>query len=411
MSQGILYSASSSRTLLLRGLIKYYKLDIKVIEKDDLYHKNFPQNKLPAFIDPKGFKLTEVIAIILYFFSIADPKSPLLGKNNQEYAQIIKWLSLSNSEWLPQLSKIIYQHRGQLPYNKKIIADSFAAADKVANVYESRLSEFTYLVGERLTLADLFAVSLTTRGFELFWGKEWRSKYPNIVRWFETVKAHPILAPEFEGFKYLDKPIEIASPKKEKKEKTPAPVKAKATKPVETSDAAPTPVATEEKKPKHPLEALGKSTKFNLDEWKRIYSNEETRETAIPWFWENFDSSEWSLWRFDYKYNDELTLTFMSNNLLGGFFNRLGASTKYLFGSGIVYGENNNNGIVGVFLVRGQNHEPAFDVAPDWESYSFTKLDINKPEDKTFVNDVFAWDKPLVINGETREVADGKNFK
>lgn len=101
----------------------------------------------------------------------------------------------------------------------------------------------------------------------------------------------------------------------------------------------------------------------------------------------------------------------MSNNLVGGFFNRLSGSSKYLFGSGVVYGENNNNGIVAVFLVRGQDYAPAFDVAPDWESYSFQKLDPTKPEDKEFVNDVFSWDKPLVINGETREVADGKVFK
>ena len=87
------------------------------------------------------------------------------------------------------------------------------------------------------------------------------------------------------------------------------------------------------------MEALGKP-KNPLDEWKRTYSNEETREVAIPWFWKNqYDPEEWSLWKVDYKYNDELTLTFMSNNLVGGFFNRLSASTKYMFGCMVVYGE------------------------------------------------------------------------
>ena len=90
------------------------------------------------------------------------------------------------------------------------------------------------------------------------------------------------------------------------------------------------------------MEALGKP-KNPLDEWKRTYSNEETREVAIPWFWKNqYDPEEWSLWKVDYKYNDELTLTFMSNNLVGGFF-----LTDYLlllnmFGCMVVYGENNN---------------------------------------------------------------------
>jgi elongation factor 1-gamma len=33
-------------------------------------------------------------------------------------------------------------------------------------------------------------------------------------------------------------------------------------------------------------------------------------------------------------------------------------------------------------MVRGQEALPAFDVAPDYESYEFTRLDPNKKEDK-----------------------------
>jgi elongation factor 1-gamma len=336
----------------------------------------------------------------------------LLGKNDAEYYQILKWLSLTNSDFLANITVAFQTVSGKIPFNKKSLQTANEKSDAIAAVFEARLAEYTFLVGERISLADLYAASAIIRGFENLWGDEWRAAHPNIVRWWKTVVAHPALAETFANFKFIAKPVEFTPPKKEKADK---PKAAKADKP----KAAPKPAAddeadaapVEEKKPKHPLELLGKATNFNLDEWKRTYSNEETRETALPWFWEHYDPTEWSLWRFDYLYNDELTLTFMSNNLVGGFFNRLQGSAKYLFGSGIVYGENNNNGIVGVFLVRGQEHEPAFNVAPDWESYKFTKLDATKPEDKTFVEDIFAWDKPIEINGETREVADGKVFK
>jgi elongation factor 1-gamma len=33
-------------------------------------------------------------------------------------------------------------------------------------------------------------------------------------------------------------------------------------------------------------------------------------------------------------------------------------------------------------MVRGQEALPAFDVAPDYESYEFTRLDPSKKEDK-----------------------------
>lgn len=342
--------------------------------------------------------------------SLAEDKS-LLGKSEQDYAQIIRWFSFANTELLPTSARAFQPIIGKVPYNKKQVSDANADLATIAQIFEQRLSEFTYLVGERLTLADLFAASVAIRGFQYLFGSEWRAAHPATTRWFTTIIAHPILAPAFADFKFIEKPVEYTAAKKEKKETAPkkeaAPKAAKAPKPADDDE----PATVEEKKPKHPLELLGKSTNFNLDEWKRVYSNEDTREKALPWFWEHYDPTEWSLWRVDYKYNDELTLTFMSNNLVGGFFNRLSGSTKYLFGSGIVYGENNNNGIIAVFLVRGDKHEPAFDVAPDWESYSFEKLDASKPEVREFVNDVFSWDKPLLINGETREVADGKVFK
>lgn len=344
--------------------------------------------------------------------NLHDPKSPLLGKNAREYAEIIRWVSFSNMDLVTTEANVFKPITGEVPYNKKLVDDALAYLAKIVSVFESRLAEFTYLVGERATLADIHAATCMRIGFVHLFGSEWRKSHPNIVRWFKTLMQHPILAPLFASFKFIDKPVEYTPPKKEKKEKAPkeaAPKEAKkekAPKQVE-EDAEP----AEAPKPKHPLEALGKP-KAVLDQWKRTYSNEDTRLKALPWFWENqYDPEEWSLWRVDFKYNDELTLTFMSNNLIGGFFNRLSASTKYMFGCMVVYGENNNNGITGAFLVRGQDHVPAFDVAPDWESYQFTKLDGSDPATQKFVNNMWAWDEPVEVNGELREIADGKVFK
>ena len=144
---------------------------------------------------------------------------------------------------------------------------------------------------------------------------------------------------------------------------------------------------------------------------KRKYSNEETREAALPWFWENAKFDEYSIWKLDYKYNDELTMTFMTANLIGGFFARLEASRKYIFGAASVYGVANDSIVQGAFVVRGQDAIPAFDVAPDFDSYTVTKLDPSKPEDREFVNDQWAWDKPITVNGKAYEWADGKVFK
>ncbi|KAG5720134.1 hypothetical protein E4T56_gene17606, partial [Termitomyces sp. T112] len=56
---------------------------------------------------------------------------------------------------------------------------------------------------------------------------------------------------------------------------------------------------------------------------------------------------------------------------------------------------------------RGLDAQPVVEVAPDWESYSYKKLDLSNEEDKAFFEAALAWD--LEIDG--KKWADGKNFK
>ena len=139
-----------------------------------------------------------------------------------------------------------------------------------------------------------------------------------MTRWYETVYNQPIFSAVVDKLKFIDQALPNQPPKTEKQEKPKKQEKAK---------EAPKPKAKEvdeedeeedkpAPKPKHPLEALPKPT-VALDDLKRKYSNEETREVALPWFWENFNAEEYSLWKCDYKYNEELTQTFMTANLIG----------------------------------------------------------------------------------------------
>jgi len=336
-----------------------------------------------------------------------NPQTTLLGVTKKDYASVIQWMSFANSELLPGLSKWFRPLIGRDPYNKKNVSDGEAEVERISQIVEDYLKKTTFLVGHRITLADLVLAGHYSRGFQYVLGKQWRGKYPNLVRWYTTVVNQKMYKEVVGEATFIDEAVKYTPPKKEappkkEKEQTKAPVAAAAAE--EEDEPAPTPKA------KHPLEALG-APSMPIDEWKRKYSNEDTREVAIPWFWEHYNAEEYSLWRVDYKYNDELTLIFMSSNLVGGFFNRLAASTKYLFGCMVVFGENKNNGLTGAFLVRGKNAEPAFDVAPDWESYSFSKLDPSNSEDKSFLENMWSWDQPVTIGGESKTIADGKVFK
>ncbi|CAI4210351.1 unnamed protein product [Parascedosporium putredinis] len=385
------------RTTGILAVAKANGLDLEVVEAEAgnataEHKKASPLGKVPAFLGKDGFALSECVAVAIYITS-QNEKTTLLGKTKQDYASILKWLTFFNMEE---------------PYNKKSVEESSKKALAAISVVEQHLLHNTYLVGERITLADFFSAGLISRGFQFFFDKAWREQYPAVSRWFTTIAAQPVFDAVRVKFDLLDTPaLTNTAPKAAPKEAKPAKApKAAAAKPAaEEEDDTP----KEAPKPKHPCEALGKPT-VPLDEWKRQYSNKDTPE-ALKWFWENISFEEYSIWKVKYKYNDELTLTFMSNNLIGGFNARLEGSRKYLFGSASVYGVNNDSIIQGAFLIRGQEFLPVFDVAPDYESYEFTKLDPTNEEDRKYVEAEWSWDRALEVEGKAYPHADGKVFK
>jgi len=164
----------------------------------------------------------------------------------------------------------------------------------------------------------------------------------------------------------------------------------------------------DEPKQKDPFADMPKSS-FNMDEFKRVYSNEDTAEKAIPYFWKNFDKENCSIWFCEYKYPEDLTQVFMTCNLVSGFFQRLDKLRKHAFASMCVFGENNNNTIAGIWVWRG--HELAFPLQSDWqvdyESYSWKKLSADDENTKKLVNQYFLWEGEH--NG--KKFNQGKIFK
>src|SRR5712671_2993153 len=97
----------------------------------------------------------------------------------------------------------------------------------------------------------------------------------------------------------------------------------------------------------------------------------------------------------------------MSANQIGGFFSRLEASRKYPFGSVSVLGQTNDSVISGAFIAREPEIKPVDEVAPDWESYTYQRIDLENADQKAFFEAALAWD--LEISG--KKWVDGKNVR
>ncbi|KAK1217200.1 hypothetical protein PQX77_020153 [Marasmius sp. AFHP31] len=371
----------------------------------------FPHGKIPSLETSTGFKLFEGIPVARYI-AAQSKNHNLLGATPEDAALIDQWIHLAESEIDANTELVMFQCKGVMAYSKPNHTFGLERQNRTLNTFEQHLKANTFLVGERITLADLALAGILFRAVQFTLGAEERKKYPAIIRHLETIAGQPQLKAVFGDIPYADKAIQFTPPAKEKKEPKPAaaaaPKAEKKPKAKEQDDDDDEPSVPAEPKAKNPLDDLPKSS-FNLEDWKRAYSNKDTRgaDGALEWFYQNFDKEGFSIWRVDFKYNDELTQTFMSSNQIGGFFNRLEASRKYLFGSVGVLGKANDSIITGVLIGRGQDVKAVVDCAPDWESYEYKKIDLENGDEKAFFEGALAWD----LKVGDKEWVDGKNFK
>ncbi|KAF5347242.1 hypothetical protein D9756_009939 [Leucocoprinus leucothites] len=379
--------------------------EMRVTNKSPEYLAKFPLGKVPAFEGPDGFKLFEGDAIGRYVANLV-PNANLLGATPQDAALINQWIHAAETEVDTYDTWVRYLCMGMIPYNKAAETAFYERLERGLDSLESHISTRTFFVTERITLADLSIAAFLQKVVSSTVDAKRRIKYPNLLRHLETIVNQPTLKEIYGEVQYTEKQLAFVPPAKEKKAPAPAPPKAEK-KPKKEEVEEEEPDVPPEPKAKNPLDDLPKSS-LNLEDWKRAYSNKDTRGPggAIEWFYQNYDPAGFSVWRVDFKYNEELTLTFMSSNQITGFFNRLEASRKYLFASVGVLGENNNSVIAGTLIARGTEIEPVVNVAPDWESYNYKKLDLSNEADKAFFEAALAWD--LEIDG--KKWADGKNF-
>jgi len=450
-TQGTLYGPPDSfRTQKVLVAAKYGNVNIKLqVPTDGLDLKKFPFGKYPAYESADGSqKLHDAHAIAAFV------GQSLMGSNAGEKAEIVQWLGLADDEFLPHVLAWTLPALSAMQYNKNQVDTSKTELLRLLGILNEYLLTRTYLVGERISLADVALALDLLPAYQHVLEPDLRRPFINVSRWLTTLLNQPQFkavlgdagnqlctkAAQFDAHKFKEfqdasssshpqKDSHAAAPasehkeehhgkkdkkgKKDQAEKGDVAAPAKEEKKKEkgggkkekteqngpaAGDAAEEPDATEEAlaaepEQKDPFSAFPKGT-FNMDEFKRVYSNEDTATKAIPYFWQNFDKENYSIWYGEYKYPQELTLTFMSCNLITGMFQRLDKMRKNAFGSMCLFGTDNNSTISGVWFWRG--HDLAFHLSPDWqvdfESYEWKKLDPNSEDTKKTVNEYFLWE-------------------
>jgi len=374
-----------------------------------------PSGAVPALMSSDGVALFEAsaIATLVGGAALSGGDCPVAR------AQVSQWCAWADQAVLPATITWVMPCLGVSQFNKSATDKAREEIRKALAALDQHLDSRTWLVGERVTQADITVACNLLLLYSHVLDPSTRAAYGNVNRWFVTFVNQPQVAKVLGAVKLAEKMAQFdakkyaelhpkaggAAAKKPAKKEEKKEVKKEAPAPAPEEDAPPA-----EKKEKDPFAKLPSGT-LVLDEFKREFSN-KTPEESQKFFWEHFDPSCYSIWYCEYLFPEELRMLFMSANLVSGMYQRLDGLRKHAFGVVGIFGEHKKSTISGVWVWRGQ--DLAFtqqdDLQVDYESYSWKKLDVAAETTKALVNDYwFLPDSQQEINGQ--KISELKVYK
>jgi len=387
---------------------EYNGIDVAVADFDASVVKSLsPTGKAPILQTPSGV-VFESNAIARFLAKIRRDTG-LTGNGVYDEAAIDSWVDFAANELELPASVWFYPVLGYMPFQKNAYEKAKTDLATGLETLNSTLVTKTYLVGDKITLADIVVASALVYPFKLVCDKAYLKPFGNVVRWFNTC----VNQPEFK--KVVG---EVALCKKEVlakgQESAPAAKnqgkeskKKKDKKKAEAPPPAP-------KKTEHPYKIMDKASPspFSMDAWKKTYSNAKTYEAAMEAFWSTFDMNGWSLWHQNYNYNAENKRIFMTCNAITGFQQRSDEVRKWAFGVMDCIGtEETVLEIKGIWLLRGDTVDHLKEANDDANWYTWVKLagpDLEPTDEvKKQVFDYWCSEETL----EGKPIQDSKVFK
>merc|ERR1711991_1296689 len=340
----------------------------------------------------------------------------LLGEDAYSQAMVSAWCDWAQTELSLPASAWIGPINGWMPYSAAGEAQAKKDVKKNCILLNNHLNDKTFLVGERVTLADIVVACALVNLYKSVLAPKFRKPFGNTTRWFQTVVNQPEALAVLgeinlaETMAAVD-PAVMAEAAASASTSGGGAGKKKGKKAGNSDAAAESSGAAEagEKKAKKevPMKNLP-PTSMKLDDFKKLYSNNDTRAVVIPQFWSDmWDPSGYCFYEVEYKYPQDLNLAFMASNLVGGWFQRLPRLHKYAFASVLILKNADDTlAIKGVWMFRGDGMPPDMQDSDDAEHYTWRKMDSEDEAERTLINNYFAWD-----GFEGISVEDGKNFK
>merc|ERR1712227_625809 len=168
--------------------ISGYKLDVAseythgVTNKTPEFQAKF-FGKVPAF-ESGDVALCDDTAIAHFVGNVQT-------RGGERSADVLCWAGFAENTLLPSVAQWVWPALSIVQPNKAHMNDAKANLKAAFGFINDVLSKQTFLVGERITYADISCCLTLKSAFENVLTAEFRSGFPHVTRWFNTVMNQP----------------------------------------------------------------------------------------------------------------------------------------------------------------------------------------------------------------------------
>jgi glutathione S-transferase len=148
-----------------------------------------PFQKIPV-IAHGDMTLYESTAILRYL-DRTFPGPKLWPQESRQAALCDQWVSAVNDSLVNSALRFLANHFGFLPVPQEMADKYLAKAKEVVPVFDRRLGESRYLVGDTVTAADLFLAPVVFNFPAVPGLREIGEASPNLARWMREMNERP----------------------------------------------------------------------------------------------------------------------------------------------------------------------------------------------------------------------------
>ncbi|TGQ74550.1 glutathione S-transferase family protein [Mesorhizobium sp. M00.F.Ca.ET.186.01.1.1] len=151
-----------------------------------------PLNQVPVLTLPDGSSITESAAICILLAERHPDAGLAPAADAPARADFLRWLAFMSSVLYPAILRFYYAHRytADADGTKAVKQAAVAEMDRGFAVVDAALEGRDWVVGDRLSLADVYLVMLVA------WHPDpaqARAAWPNIERIWSGLRQHPLM--------------------------------------------------------------------------------------------------------------------------------------------------------------------------------------------------------------------------